>query len=383
MNFPRVLYLTPGCFDKGGVSRYSRYQIRAMRESWGAANVCAVSLMGPDQDSLEDPFDVAWNGKSTRLIDKMGFSLQAAKFSLTFRPTVIHVAHVHLAPLARFLRRLSGAKVILNVYGLEIWSGLSNSRRKAMQQVDHVIADCHATADYVKTERMHPSQPSVIWDCVDLDQFFPAECPQEILSKYSIPLKKEYFVILTLGRLSHNALHKGYDRLLEVFSKLVTRYPQARLVFAGRGDYREPLMQKVAQLKLNDTVSFTGGVDEKDLPNVYRSASVFSLVTDKGQDRGEGIPMTPLEAMACGAPILVGNQDGSREAVVDEKNGFVLDSLDLAMHESAFAKLLDDRELLCAKGDAAVRVAQNYFGYDRFKRDLNAVYSTQGFIKDN
>ena len=42
----RILYLTPGCFDKGGISRYSRYQIECLREIHGEAAVTVQSLLG-------------------------------------------------------------------------------------------------------------------------------------------------------------------------------------------------------------------------------------------------------------------------------------------------------------------------------------------------
>ena len=57
----RILYLTPGCFDKGGISRYGRYQIEALREVIGAENVRVLSLLGPDGDEFETDFDVAWH----------------------------------------------------------------------------------------------------------------------------------------------------------------------------------------------------------------------------------------------------------------------------------------------------------------------------------
>ena len=43
----KILYLTPGCFDKGGISRYNRYQIQALRMLAGAENVFVFSLLGP------------------------------------------------------------------------------------------------------------------------------------------------------------------------------------------------------------------------------------------------------------------------------------------------------------------------------------------------
>ena len=66
----------------------------------------------------------------------------------------------------------------------------------------------------------------------------------------------------------------------------------------------------------------------------------FASLVIAGLARGEGIPLTPLEAGACGVPILVGNQDGSREAVGQGVNGFALDPFDLdtiAQHLNQFA----------------------------------------------
>ncbi len=103
--------------------------------------------------------------------------------------------------------------------------------------MDHVIADCHSTGDYVRSEKLHRDDPSIIWDPVDLDVFYPDLPNPSVLAKYGIPSKKDHFVILTLGRLSHNAAHKGYERLLQVFSSLAKEQPNAVLVYAGRGIY--------------------------------------------------------------------------------------------------------------------------------------------------
>ncbi len=80
----RVLYLTPGCFDKGGFSRYSRYQIRCLRD-WLGTIMFECFTHGPDEHSLETPMDVWWHGKSTRTIDKLGFAFRALLSSLSWR----------------------------------------------------------------------------------------------------------------------------------------------------------------------------------------------------------------------------------------------------------------------------------------------------------
>lgn len=370
----RVLYLTTGCFDKGGVSRYSRYQIQALRELFGDSNVKAFSLLGPDDHGFEVPFEVDWHGRRHGALDKLRFLGRTTRRALEWRPDVIHAAHVHLAPPARLLARLCGAKALLNVYGLEIWSGLSPLRRWGMRSVDRIIADCHFTASYVAENGLHAKRPFVIWDCVDVERFFPDVCPDRVRQKYELYSRSDNFVILSLGRLSKGAAHKGYDRLIRVFSRLAARSEKVRLVIAGRGDDVPRLQQLARDLNVASKVRFTGPIDEADLADVYRSASVFSLVSDRGTGRGEGIPMTPLEAMACGVPIIVGDQDGSQEAVFSGENGFVVPSLNLDRHEACLQQMIDDPLLLNRMSKAAPRIASQYFDFSRFVRELDQVY---------
>ncbi len=369
----KVLFLTPGCFDKGGISRYSRYQITALREIHGDAQVRVLSLLGPDEHSFESPFLVRWHGQGASVLSKIAFSWRNLRECLLWRPDVIHCAHVNFSGLAVALARLAGAKSVLNIYGLEMWSGLSRDALWGLERVDLIISDCHATADYVKEQRWRTSEDiPVIWDCVDLDRFQPGSCPDEIYRKYQIPQSK--FIVLTLGRLSQTASHKGYERLLEAFSLAAPRLPDAVLVFAGRGDLREKLEKRAEEMGLTPRVCFTGSVEEDDLPDIYRSAQVFSLVSDRGPGRGEGIPLTPLEAMACGTPILVGNQDGSREAVMEGRNGVVLDPFDLENHAAALVALASDEPRRLAMADEAARVACDCFSYPGFRDKLKDVY---------
>lgn len=365
----KILHLTPGCFDKGGISRYSRYQISALREIVGVENVRALSLLGPDKEGFETPFDTSWRGAggaATRR-DRLQFALQAARQAMFWRPDMILCAHVNFTPLVTRLAALCGAKTVLNVYGLELWSGLSSSRRAHMARMDHVIADCHATADHVVSAAMHPRQPAVIWDCADLDRFTPGPPPPHLLERYGLPGLERHRVVLTLGRLAVAARHKGYDRLLEIWGDVRTRVPQAHLVIAGRGDDADRLRGKAATLGLTDSVTFTGPIDEQDLASIYRAAHIFALVSDKGPGRGEGIPLTPIEAMASGLPVLLGDEDGSPEAVDGTRNGIVVSPRDPDAMTAALVQLLTENgSAHAARAAEARKVAEERFGYAAF-----------------
>ena len=377
----RILYLTPGCFDKGGISRYSRYQISALREICSSANVRALSLLGPDAEAFEERFEVDWHGRghfgSIPKADRLAFSARTFGAAVSWRPDGIFSAHVNFSPLITRAGRLTGAKTILNVYGLEIWSDLSEARKSHMRCVDHVVSDCHFTARYVTDAALHAKPPTVVWDPVDLDRFSPGSIDPAIAAKYGLPDPADHLIVMSLGRLAIAAAHKGFDRLIPIVAEIMPACPRLRLVIAGRGDDRPRLEGLCANHGISDNVVFTGSVDEADLPALYRCAHVFSLVSDRGHSRGEGIPLTPLEAMACGVPIIVGNEDGSQEAVQNGRNGFVVSPRHPAEHRDALLSLLDDPALRRKMQHYARAVAVEHFSFpsfvDKHRRFLQSI----------
>jgi len=365
----KLLYLTPGCFDKGGISRYSRYQIRAWREVLGNSNVRALSLMGPDENSFEEPFEVDfYAGGNTRWY-RANFVWHGVREAASWRPDVIHTAHIGFAGMARILGMAVGARVMLNVYGLDAWSGFwRQDIRWGIVGSSYVVSDCHFTARYLEEEGIRPpGSVAVVWDCVDLDRLSPGPVNAEVLRRYGLPDPATGFNLLTFGRMSRDAAHKGYDRLYEVFRRIAPMCPSLRLIFGGRGDLSIALRRRAEADGLGDRVFFTGMVHESDLADVYRSAHLFSLVSDRGVNRGEGIPLTPLEAAACGIPILVGNQDGSQEAVVEGKNGYILDPFDLDGHAAAILNLFRDPGRCEQMGREARTRIEREFAYPMFR----------------
>lgn len=374
----KILYLTPGCFDKGGISRYNRYQIQALRELQGDAQVRVLSLAGPAEGDFETPFQVYWFGNGPDILSKIKFTVRLIFQALFWRPDVIFIAHVNFSGLALLCSYLGGSNTILNAYGLEIWSGLKTLPEWGLRKCEYVISDCHYTAAYLEESGYRTkSTVKVIWDCVDLLRFNPGQLKRsDALKRYGIPDPDQFQLIVTLGRISQAAAHKGYDRLIKVFAKIHSQFPQARLVLAGKGDLVTVLKTLVDELGLTEKVVFTGMVEEQHLVNVYRAAYIFSLVSDRGIGRGEGIPLTPLEAMACGVPIIVGNQDGSQEAVIEEENGYVIYPFDLDNHARKLSLLLNDSSLQNAKAQQAVKMVEKYFSYPEFKEKHRQLLAT-------
>ena len=100
----RILFLTPGCFEKGGISRYYRYQINALREIFGDLNVRALSLLGPDPEGFETPYAVTWHGPTARVSKtaRVKFALRALWQAVVWPPhrNPLRAYQFHTAGLA-------------------------------------------------------------------------------------------------------------------------------------------------------------------------------------------------------------------------------------------------------------------------------------------
>lgn len=362
-----ILYLGINLFRKGGIQRYSRAQIRALRELVREENVVVFSLSPPDQDQFEEPFETAYTGSGGSTLGRVRFILRALQAVLSLKPRVIWVNHVKLLTLANVLGRLWGKRLIVgNVYGLEVWTDLHNYEVAALRSADHIVSDCFSTASYIENAlKVNKEKISVVWDPVDIEKFIPRNTAEDILPCYGVPYSPDNCYLMTLGRISEKSRHKGYDRVLDVM-KMMARGDVIYLI-VGDGDDRFRLENRVKEEGLAGNVFFLGSIPEGDLVGVYNSTDIFVLVSDRGYGRGEGVPLTPLEAAACGKPIIVGNEDGSSEAVHHGENGYIVSPRNLDSIYQAIIRLVNDPNLREGMGRLARKRVVQDFSYEAFK----------------
>jgi phosphatidyl-myo-inositol dimannoside synthase len=193
--------MTPGVFDKGGIARYNRFQIRALRDEFGEENVRVFSLMGRLHDDFEEPFAVDFAGAMPlSLATRALFFAEVVIAANRFRPDVVLSAHVNMGPLAYAVCRATWSILAQNIYGREIWSeyGLTFARREALKRTAIVISDCHNTADRAVDLRIVRRRPEVVWDCVDTERYSRAATNWNALPTRS----KNGSLLLRVGSLS-------------------------------------------------------------------------------------------------------------------------------------------------------------------------------------
>jgi glycosyltransferase involved in cell wall biosynthesis len=107
-------------------------------------------------------------------------------------------------------------------------------------------------------------------------------------------------------------------RLVDVVGQLARRIPDVRLTIVGDGSLQEDLRSRVEHLGLEESVRLVG--QHPDVKRFLQSSDIFVLLSES-----EGMPISMLEAMACGLPVVVTRVGDIEDLVQDEIHGCLID----------------------------------------------------------
>ena len=226
-------------------------------------------------------------------------------------------------------------------------------RRSLAPWIDRYVPVSHDLAGWLnKVVGIPAAKLELIMNGVDTVRYAPQ------LAAASMPwagAETKPFVIGTVGRLQDV---KDQATLIEAFAMLCARRGQARgalrLAVVGDGPLRERLAQKAQDAGVADLVWFPGA--RNDIAELMRSFDVFAL-----SSIAEGTPVTLLEAMACGRPVVATAVGGIPEVVQDGVNGALVPASDPQALADALATYVEDPARLAAHGAAArERIERHY-----------------------
>jgi glycosyltransferase involved in cell wall biosynthesis len=175
-----------------------------------------------------------------------------------------------------------------------------------------------------------------------------------------------------IGAAGHVATRKGFDLLLEAFSRVDA--PDARVVVAGDGPQLPELRARAARLGVADRVHCLGARD--DVPAVLAGCDAFVL-----SSRNEGMANVMLEAMAAGTPVVAAAISGVEAAISAGEGrpagGWIVPPEDVGALASALTKVLEaihrgSPEVAARVAEARWRV-EHRFGVERMVREAEAV----------
>ncbi|MBR5176828.1 MAG: glycosyltransferase family 4 protein [Bacteroidales bacterium] len=141
--------------------------------------------------------------------------------------------------------------------------------------------------------------------------------------------------VLAVGRLTYQ---KGFDRLLDAWSRVAEEAPGWTLVFAGDGELRDDLQEQTNGLGIYDSVRFAGNV--QDISACYAKASAVAL-----SSHYEGLPMVLLEAQGFGVPAVSFDCPcGPSEIIRDGENGYLVPEGDVEALSLGLLRIVQNDE---------------------------------------
>lgn len=209
---------------------------------------------------------------------------------------------------------------------------------RSLRRSDRIVAISNDTKNDLIRYFDVPPEKITVSHCPVPDRFTRIEdrsILESIREKYDLPAE----FILSVGKIEPR---KNIDRLIEAFAYIRERFPIG-LVVAGKRDpaFRD-YFDRVRKRGMEESVTFTGYVEDPDLPALFSMARVFAYPS---LHEGFGIPL--LEAMACGTPVLTSNTSalpevaGDAAVLVDPSSaGSIARGLERVLGDEPFGKRL-------------------------------------------
>lgn len=171
-----------------------------------------------------------------------------------------------------------------------------------------------------------------IYNGINLDRFSPNGLPPS-----------EPFTFLCVARLVEK---KGHAHLLEACRELRDRQVPFRCWIVGKGNLRSQLDSFIRESKLQQQVQLLGAHTQAEVLERFRSAHVSVLPCTTGSDGNkDGLPVSVVEALACGLPVITTPMTGIPEVVRNGHNGLLVDDGNPTALADAMESVVRDTEL--------------------------------------
>ncbi len=360
-----MLHIVP-MLSPGGAERVAVHIVRGLdRQRYEPVVISLTGRLGCDLDRLleEAGVEVRYLGKRPGFDYRMYSRLHPVVRDC--QPDIVHT-HLHVLryalPSLLLLKRTSLLHTVHNMAEREIEPRARWIQRYALNHGVVPVAVAEEVA--LSLERLYGTQRCrVIPNGIPTDCY---ACPQTSRREWRA---KEGFgdSDVLFACVARFAPQKNHALLLKAFAKGPASDPKAHLVLVGDGALREQTEQQAGVLGLTHQVHFLGL--RADIPDVLGAMDVFVLSSDY-----EGNPLSVMEGMAAGLPVVTTAAGGVPDLLENGKEGLIVQPGDVLGLSNSMASLLRNREIRQSLGMAAARRAGEKFDVSRMVQAYEGVY---------
>ncbi|MEH2320502.1 glycosyltransferase [Nostoc sp.] len=352
---------------EGGIQSYIKDIFRAYL-GLSQPDKAEVFLLRDSPESL-NPFEdenlkFHYFKNQSPYLGRLQMAAALLKCLLQSRPQQVFCGHIKLAVLIQTLCQPLGIPYTVLTYGKEVWEPLKNQERRALTSAAGIWAISRYSRDRACVANgINPKIVQMMPCAIDGDKFTPGSKQPELGKKYGLSGAK---VLMTVARLWSGDIYKGVDVTIRALSQIAQVFPEVKYLVIGRGDDQPRLAQLAKDLGVSDRVVFAGFVATQELIEHYRLADAYIMPSQ------EGFGIVYLEAMACGVPVLSGDDDGSADPLQDGKLGWRVPHRSSDAVAAACKEMLQGDDQRC-DGEWLREQAIALFGIDAFQQHLQKI----------
>jgi phosphatidylinositol alpha-1,6-mannosyltransferase len=293
---------------------------------------------------------------------------------------VVHLSDAVLAPVGEIIKLIHPkVKVVVTIHGLDITYGEKNEFYKkinlsALNSLDKIIAVSNNTKKeakkYVKKKEKIIFVPNGITKNEYYDSCLGKKHLINFLShKKNDPDLVEKKFLLTLGRLQKR---KGIvwflNKVMPKLSKNVI------YLIAGGGPQKERIQQVIKKKNLNKRVKMLGAVAEDQKKLLFNTVDLFIQPNIKVKGDAEGFGVTMLEAASCQTPVVASGIEGIKDAITQDKNGFLVESKNEKAYLEQINRLLKDDKLREDFGQSARKYTVKNYNWAKIAKKYYQIF---------
>lgn len=211
----------------------------------------------------------------------------------------------------------------------------------------------------INNEGIRGDRVGVIYNGIDTDAFARNGHDRDSLRR-AMGVEPDDLVLIQVARLDYLKDHATAVRAVE---RVAARRPEVKLVLIGDGPEREKIEAEVRQRRLGEQIRFLGL--RTDVARLLPAADLFLLTSIS-----EGIPLTVIEAMSAGLPVVSTGVGGVGEIVIDGETGLLAPSGDDGALAEHILQLADDPDRRRRMGEIGCRRAADVFS----EKQMHAAY---------
>lgn len=338
--------------------------------------------LGPEGSLLERAQSY---GYRVKLLDSMRRAILPGRDYLSYRALVREfrelnpdIVHTHSSK-AGIIGRWAAAKarvpvVIHTIHGLAFTASTSSLANRSYEVLERITAPKTAkivcVADAMRDQSLKcgigtPEQYVTVYSGMQTVPFLnPPVSRQQV--RRQLGLADDHVALGTIARLFHL---KGYEDLLDLAPELCVRWPNLRFLWIGDGLLRQSFERRIAEMNLQDRFILTGLVPPSRIPELTGATDILVHPS-----RREGLARALPQGSLAGKPVITYDIDGNKEAVMQDKTGFVIPPFDKQQLSAAIHRLMDQPALRDQMGQAGRNFALARFDGQVMVDRLEEIY---------